>query len=116
MKAGASATSAAGNAADNADPDGDGWKNANEFAAGTDPNGRASLLKISSLETHSQDVTMAFPTVAGKNYRVEKSATLSEGSWETVQDNVSGTGATVEITDPGAHAQPKWFYRIVVTP
>jgi hypothetical protein len=105
-----------GDAADGADPDGDGWSNANEFAAGTDPNDRASLLKISSLETEAQDVVIGFPTVAGKSYRVEKSATLSNGSWQTVASPVSGTGTAVEITDPGARSQPRWFYRIAVLP
>jgi fibronectin type 3 domain-containing protein len=97
-------TANTGNAADDADPDGDGWTNANEFAAGTDPNDRTSLLKISTLETGTQDVVIGFPTVAGKNYRVEKSATLLDGSWQTVASPVPGTGATVEITDVGARA------------
>jgi fibronectin type 3 domain-containing protein len=105
-----------GIADDSADPDGDGWSNANEFAAGTDPNSAASLLGITGLVLAEQDVTIQFPTVAGRNYRVEKSATLSEVAWETLQDNIPGTGATIAITDPGARALPSNFYRIVVLP
>jgi hypothetical protein len=109
-------TSNSGAAADDADPDGDGWNNANEFAAGTGPNDRTSLLGITGFEFTGQDVTIAFPTVSGKSYRVEKSATLLDGSWLTVAWPVSGTGAAVEITDPGARTQPRWFYRIAVLP
>jgi len=105
-----------GNAADSADADGDGWTNVQEYASGSDPNDRTSLLGISSLETDTQDVTIGFPTVVGKSYRVEKSATLSGGSWITVADPVAGTGVTVEITDIGARSQPRWFYRITVLP
>jgi fibronectin type 3 domain-containing protein len=105
-----------GNAADNADPDGDSWTNTQEYASGTDPNDRTSLLKISSLELDTEDVTISVPTVVGKSYRVEKSATLSAGSWITVAEPVAGTGVTVEITDIGARSQPRWFYRITVLP
>ena len=89
-----------GNAADNADPDGDGWTNVQEYASGTDPNDRTSLLKISLLETGTLDVTVGFPTVVGKSYRVEKSATLSDGSWITVADPVAGTGVTLLCSGP----------------
>jgi len=109
-------TQDSGNATDSADPDGDGWTNSQEYASGTDPNDRTSLLRISSLETDTQDVTVGFPTVVGKSYRVEKSATLSGGTWITVADTVAGTGATVEITDIGARSGPRWFYRISVLP
>jgi alpha-galactosidase len=109
-----------GKAADNADPDGDGWTNAQEFAAGTDPNNRASVLKISQTLAGGNDMLVSFPTVAGKIYRLEYSGTLQSGSWNTVrangvpQDNINGTGSTVQITDTGGAAQPKRFYRIAV--
>jgi hypothetical protein len=54
--------------------------------------------------------------VSGKTYRVERSDTLQSGSWTTVQDNIAGTGGTLQVTDVNGAAQPKRFYRIVVTP
>ena len=109
-------TSNTGNAADSADPDGDGWTNAQEFASGTDPNDRTSLLKVDQMKTRGSDLLLSFPTVSGKTYRVERSDTLQAGSWTTVQANIPGTGGTVQVTDTAGAAQPKRFYRIVVTP
>jgi autotransporter-associated beta strand protein len=103
-----------GKAADNADPDGDGWTNAQEFAAGTDPNNRASVLKISQMQANGNNMIVGFPTVAGKTYRLEYSGTLQSGSWTAVQDGIAGTGGTIQVTDTGGAAQPQRFYRIVV--
>jgi hypothetical protein len=102
------------NAADTADPDGDGMTNAQEFAAGTNPNDRNSLLKISQVQTSGNDRLVSFPTVSGKIYRLEASNTLQSGSWTTVQDNIAGNGGTVQVTDTGGAAQPRRFYRVLV--
>ncbi|MEO7100571.1 MAG: LamG-like jellyroll fold domain-containing protein, partial [Luteolibacter sp.] len=102
-----------GNSADMADPDGDGWTNAQEFITGTDPTNAASTLKISELRVSGNDCVVGFPTVSGKAYRVERSDTLEAGSWTIVQGNIAGTGGTVQFTDAGAAGQAKRFYRIV---
>jgi autotransporter-associated beta strand protein len=107
-------TTNSGNAADNADPDGDGLTNTHEFAAGTDPSNAASVLKITSLVVSGNDFTVSFPTVSGKTYRVERSGTLQAGAWTTLLDNIAGTGGTVQVTDVGGAGQPKRFYRIVI--
>ena len=102
------------NSADTADPDGDGWTNAQEFLTGTDPTNVASTLKISQLQVSGNDFIVSFSTVSGKSYRVERSDTLDAGSWSVLQDNIVGTGGTVQVTDIGAAAQSKRFYRIVI--
>ena len=88
--------------------------NAQEYAAGTDPNNRASALKISSLTKSGNDMVITFSTVSGKTYRVERSDTLQSGSWTTVQDNIAGTGNDVQVTDTGGATQPKRFYHLIV--
>jgi fibronectin type 3 domain-containing protein len=110
------ATANTDNAADSADPDGDGWTNEQEFISGTDPNDRTSLLKVSQMQASGNDMRLSFQTVPGKTYRVEYSDNLLADSWKTVQDNITGTGSTVEIDDTGAAVQQKRFYRIVVHP
>jgi alpha-glucosidase len=102
-----------GNAADGADPDGDGMTNAQEFTSGTDPNSRVSLLKINQIQASGSDLVVSFATVTGKTYRLERSDTLQAGSWATVQDNIAGSGSMVQITDANAAAQPKRFYRVL---
>jgi len=109
-------TTGSGNAADNADPDGDGWTNAQEFAAGTDPNNRGSSLHVSQMQASGGDMFVDFATVAGKSYRLERSDSLESGSWQVVQDNIAGNGGTLRITDAGGAGRTKRFYRIVVLP
>jgi hypothetical protein len=106
--------SGTGAAADAADPDGDGWSNANEFASGTDPNDRGSLLKISELAFVGGDTLIRFHTVLGKRYRVERSETLQSGSWTPVQENITGTGGVLQIIDSDGAALPRRFYRVVL--
>ena len=107
-------TANTGSAADSADPDGDGWLNDQEYVSGTGPNDRASLLRITAMQASGNDMQVTFPSAPGRTYRVERSDTLLEDSWSTVQDNISGTGAPIQITDLSGAAQAKRFYRIVV--
>jgi len=105
-----------GNAADAADPDGDGMTNAQEFAAGTDPNDKSSVLTITQIAASGNDLVVSFTSMVGKTYRVDCSVTLQNGSWTTVQDNIVGTGGVVQATDTDGAAQSKRFYRVVVVP
>jgi hypothetical protein len=105
-----------GDAADGADSDGDGWTNAQEFAAGTNPKDGGSLLKIVAVTPSGGDMLVSFTSVEGKTYRLESSSTLQGGSWSTVQDPIAGTGSAVQVADPGAAAQTRRFYRVMVLP
>ena len=106
-------TANSGNAADAADPDGDGMTNLQEYVAGTDPFVSADVLRP-SIAVNDGDLVVSFPTVAGKTYRVECSDTLADGSWTTLLNNIAGTGGRVEVTDAGGAAQPRRFFRIVI--
>lgn len=52
----------------------------------------------------------------GLNYGVEWNTDLAAGTWNTLQDNVPGTGANVLVTDTTALGQPKRFYRVKLLP
>jgi len=97
-----------------ANPDGDDLTNAQEYAAGTNPTTSSSTLKITQLQASGNDMLISFPSVTGKPYRLERSDTLQSGSWTTVQDNIVGTGNTVQVPDAGGALQSKRFYRIVI--
>jgi hypothetical protein len=109
-----------GQAADNSragdDADGDGMTNLHEFLSGTDPHNGASALRIGSVLKSGNDFIVSFPTVLDKLYRVERTDDLATASWTTVIDNIPGTGGSVAISDPGAAAQPKRFYRVKLLP
>ncbi len=109
-----------GDAADSADPDGDGWTNEREFAAGTDPVDPASVLRA-TVRTDAgggdgDALVIAFPSVAGKTYRLERSETLAPDSWTPVPaaDQVAGTGSVIELIDPAGESLTRRFYRVVV--
>jgi hypothetical protein len=107
-------TANTGNAADSADPDGDGLTNAQEFGAGTNPLDVASALRISQVQPSGAHMIVSFPSALGKIYRVDRSDAMSANSWVAVQDNIPGTGGTVQITDTNTAAQARRFYRVVV--
>ncbi len=102
------------NAADaNADPDGDGATNRDEFAAGTDPRDPASRLTIRDGALAGSAWSMTFPTVRGRAYIVERSATLAPGSWIGI-GAIEGDGAAQIFADPNVSAA-RQFYRLRVS-
>jgi hypothetical protein len=107
-------TANTGDAADSADPDGDSWTNEQEFISGTEPNDASSLLRIDAMQASGEDMNLSFPSVLGRTYRVERSDTLLGESWINVQENISGTGSPIQVTDTGGSGYGKRFYRIVV--
>jgi hypothetical protein len=62
----------------------------------------------------ANDIRLTFPTAAGRHYRVQKSENLT--AWQTLADNLPGSGSTMTVTDAGALASPsgREFYRVVV--
>ncbi len=98
------------------DNDGDGMTNLQEFRAGTDPRDATDFLHIATTGNVGSDFHLTFPSVENKTYQIERSASLTERSWQLVSE-VAGTGGVMEIIDPDAltnHVQQ--FYRIVVLP
>ena len=104
----------------NADADGDGMTNLQEYLAGTNPRNANSRLAITATALvpngANRDFRLSFPSVSGVTYRVETSATLAAGSWSTLGTDLSGTGATLQATDPAANTRARRFYRLEVIP
>ncbi len=96
----------------NQDSDGDGIKNKDEIAAGTNPFSAGSVVKIASISLSAGNVSITFPTENGKNYVVQGVATMT-ATFGTLSPAVSwnGTGAAKTLTFPkGANN----FFRILV--
>lgn len=95
------------------DSDGDGISNMHEFIVGSAPNSGSSQFRPAATKSGT-DITIAFPTLTGRTYKVESSQTFIP-PWDTVQANIPGTGSPATVTDTGAALQTRKFYRIIVT-
>ncbi|WP_435896009.1 DUF1800 family protein [Oceaniferula spumae] len=83
----------------NGDDDSDGYSNAIESYAGTDPLSRDSTPKISDLATNGNVVTLTWDSVAAKAYEIERyNATLD--SWSSVTSLVSDADGPLSVEIP----------------
>jgi hypothetical protein len=57
---------------------------------------------------------MSFPSQLGQTYRLEHSDSLNPADWQTLSNNISGTGGPMFITHGGSTTQR--FYRAVILP
>ena len=69
-----------------------------------------------SLQRTSNQVNLAFSSIALGSYRIEWFSNLSSGTWNTLSiTNVPGAGGVLQTTDPGAMTNQR-FYRIQTPP
>ncbi len=100
-------------AADNADPDGDGVPNWQEYLAGTDPSNPLSHLALSTSintsKTGAPGVALSWLTAPGKTYELE-AAPAASGPWMALGE-ISGDGYLHQtvISNPARQGQ---FYRL----
>jgi hypothetical protein len=101
-------------AADEADADGDGAINEEEFEAGSNPRDSTSRFRVSSTEPAGADFKFTFSSVAGKLYDVQHTDSLDPSTWETVLEDIEGTGGLVPVTIPGGASGPGGYFRVIV--
>jgi hypothetical protein len=100
----------------NADPDGDGMSNLQEYLAGTNPNDPKSTLRSTAISgnTIGSTATITWTSVPSRLYYVEERTNLTTGAWATnltlgvVSPDVGST-TTRGLTDAAA---PKRFFRV----
>ena len=93
-----------------ADADGDGATNWQEYKAGTDPNDANSVLRLKSNAGLPQECVVRWPSVAGRQYVIERAASLYSPAWTPVSTN-SGTGLDLEFRDASGGTASR-FYRV----
>lgn len=94
-----------------ADPDGDGMTNLQEYQAGTDPTNAASVLRITSLKLMP---VITWSSVIGINYQVERQY-LNSTNWFQLLPTVRATNSSsvyVDLTTTNSQT----IYRIQVIP
>lgn len=91
------------------DRDGDGQRNAAEFWAGTNPSDPGDRLHITGIQRTAGGYRLRFPSVAGRVYLVEGSATLANPTWAPVAE-LAGTGGELQVDAP-MPADARHFYR-----
>jgi hypothetical protein len=98
------------------DNDGDGYSNAQEFLAGTDPNSSASKPGQVQFFSDTTSWHLTFPTVEERFDSVETNDDLESGTWQPLESNILGTGGELEFVEPRAISTPQRFYRVKVQP
>lgn len=99
----------------NADADGDGMSNLQEYLAGTDPTDATSSLKIAAIAAGTQ-TSIQWAAIAGRNYRLQFKNTVLE-PWQDVPGDITAAGTTAGKTDNvGSTTVPRRFYRVLLLP
>ena len=93
----------------NADADGDGATNWEEYKAGTNPNDPESVLRLRTARGESRECVLRWPTASGKAYVIERSPSLVTPVWTALSTNW-GTGGDIEFRDTAPLSSG--FYRV----
>lgn len=106
--------------ADNADPDGDGFTNAEEYVADTNPADATSVPRIAAMRL-SQDqsgtyVQLSYEASAFAYYTLQHTAHLEDQPvvWSVVMPKERGTGGTKTWTQAPDPDEPQAFYRLMI--
>jgi subtilisin family serine protease len=100
-----------------ADPDADGAGNLAEFLAGTVPTDFGSALRLSAQSPATQSqISLQWPSVAGRYYRLLRGTNLAGGFDTLVQTNLPATPPLNSIFDSPPADTPTTFYRLQLEP
>ncbi len=98
-----------------ADPDGDGLTNLQEFRAGTNPVSPSSTFKaVLSATNGTNTLTLQFPAVGGKLYRV--SSTTDFSSWTPVFSNILPNVSGPQSVELPPSLPNNTFFRVELVP
>jgi len=99
----------------NADADGDGFSNLQEYQAGTNPTNSTSAFHITSIVTSGNDVVVSFTSVTNRTYDLQDTDSFNPTNWNPVVTGIAGDGTISSGTDSGAAGISDRFYRVRTT-
>lgn len=107
-------------AAADADPDGDGMSNTNEFLTGTDPTNSASAFRITGVAQEGNDIRVTWIMGSGKTNALQATTgDVTGGFTNNFADLFIATntvGTTTNYLDVGAASVPARYYRVRLIP
>ncbi len=71
---------------------------------------------LTGIQRSNLDIRLSFTTLPLALYRVQWSTNLASDVWNTLSNNLSGTGGVIQITDAGALTNRSARYYRVRTP
>jgi alpha-D-xyloside xylohydrolase len=99
---------------ENADDDGDGLTNAQEYFAGTDPRDSSSRFAVAAAARDVQAFTVSWPSAEGLPYRIQWKASLTDTTWISIVPDLTGTGAMMQWLDHDSPPPAQRFYRVTI--
>ena len=96
-----------------ADPDGDGLTNWQEFLAGTDPGNADSVLRVTGVRPVADGVELNWSSVAGRTYKIAVADSLS-GPFLPLEEAIAATAATTAVTLDVDFSDHQMFFRVIL--
>lgn len=104
-----------GNAANDADPDGDGFTNADEYTAGTDPKSAGSALQVETVTKLDATYTVTIEAQPSRRYELQRLVSAPGATWQTVAtQEPQAEAGPLSLTDSVAPTDAA-LYRVRVT-
>jgi hypothetical protein len=98
-----------------ADPDSDGFTNAQEYALGTNPANANSAFRITNLTRTTNSVTITWSSVSGKSYKIQNSNSLNDNSWQDIANSqITATSSSSNQTVTTNSFATRNFYRVML--
>jgi hypothetical protein len=97
-----------------ADTDHDGAPDEAEIIAGTNPTDPLSFLSLQPRLIANTTMALNWSSVTGRTYTIQFKSSLTSGTWQTLTNNISGTGQIIQVQDSVVAGNNR-FYRLQVT-
>lgn len=95
----------------NQDSDGDGFKNIDEYIAGTNPTNPALFFLISNIEASATEIVLSWNAVSGREYNILESPDLSQSGFSNIVQVISYPQSSYTNS---AFSEDKGYYQVRV--